>query len=50
MSLAINALQARSTIMHFFDLAPTKSIIHQALGWLRRFGQQMVVVVYMSTR
>lgn len=42
MSLATNALQARCNIMHFFDLAPTKSIIHQALGWLRRIGQQMV--------
>lgn len=49
MSLAINALglnlQARCNIMHLFDLAPTKSIMDQAIGRLWRYGQQMVVVV-----
>lgn len=48
MSLAINALdlnlRARCNIMHLFDLALTKSIMDQAIGRLRRYGQQMVVV------
>ena len=50
MSLAVNALglnlHPRCSIMHFFDLPPTKSVMDQAIGRLRRFGQQLVVVAY----
>lgn len=50
MSLAVNALglnlQSRCNIMHFYDLPITKAVMDQAIGRLRRFGQQLVVVVY----
>lgn len=50
MSLAVNALglnlHPRCSIMHFFDLPPTKSVMDQAVGRLRRFGQNCVVVAY----
>uniref|UniRef100_A0A093V772 Serine/threonine-protein kinase pakH n=1 Tax=Talaromyces marneffei PM1 TaxID=1077442 RepID=A0A093V772_TALMA len=50
MSLAVNALglnlQPRCNIMHFYDLPITKAVMDQAIGRLRRFGQQLVVIVY----
>lgn len=50
MSLAVNAvglnLHPRCSTMHFFDLPPTKSVMDQAIGRLRRFGQNCVVVAY----
>lgn len=40
-------LELASSLQHytFFDLAPTKSIMDQAIGRLQRFLQQMAVVV-----
>lgn len=49
-SLAVNALglnlQPRCSIMHFYDLLIIKAVMDQAIGRLRRFGQQLVVIVY----
>jgi SNF2 family DNA or RNA helicase len=50
MSLAVNALglnlHPRCNIMHFFDMAVTQAVHDQGVGRLRRFGQKLVVIVY----
>lgn len=50
MSMAINALglnlHPRCCIMHFFDLPATQSMRRQCIGRLQRFGQKLVVIVY----
>lgn len=50
-STAVNCfglnLHGKCNEMHFYDLPMTKALLDQAIGRLRRFGQLLVVIVYM---
>jgi hypothetical protein len=50
MSLAVNTLDLnlhpRCSIMHFFNMPTTKSVIDQAIRQLHHFSQQLVIITY----